>query len=488
MVTKQPGLGERVLSFSIFRQLCQGVLFWFFLSALVAAGSELPETVGLGSSQSGGAIGLDNVGYLSKSHIEEPNSQLSSFFLAHWRGERHGSVWEGVVQGELFLTVNNNAYRNGELSELYFGTVPNLQGVQVSLGRKKEIWSHLDEQWKLGIWQPRFRWDFLNPESVGLTGAFVTVDRPGFKFVGLVSPIMIPERGMPVEYQNGAFHSKSPWAQAPPSETTLFDTQTPISYSVDVPPISRMILHPGAAVLARVGEQEGWWGSAALAYKPMNQLIASLSPMVDISNLNSVAVADVAIYPQVVYHELASAEVGYSTGVVDSCFSAMVEHPIRNSPPSPWLNQELTDALTMGPSLGLHLSPFGKNSTLMTLGYLAEWGGDAPDSGFFGNTGSRSFEARYPYQQAFMAGGKTNFSGAIGSRITASAQFLYDLGHQGTILSTDFKYQSSRNWAMFVGADILGSDRPDSDLKQGVDFISQHRANDRVEGGVTYAF
>ena len=228
---------------------------------------------------------------------------LQPELMGRLNGHQENWLLEGGAQADLLLMFNGISQGSSspstyfELPELYGGTSLQEVPVQILAGRKLEHWSHLDEQWSLGIWQPRFRWDYLHPEEVGLTGAFLRVEQPLFRFVGLFSPIFIPERGVPISTDGGTFASDSRWFLPPPASVNLFGQNTPMQYSLMMPQLSSLLEHPGASVMARVGREQGAWGSLGYAYKPVNQLILGETGLLQLNTDPNAIHGTADIYP-----------------------------------------------------------------------------------------------------------------------------------------------------------------------------------------------
>ncbi len=82
---------------------------------------------------------------------------------------------------------------------------------ELSVGRKLHMWSLLDEQWSLSLWQPHFRWDSVNPDPQGLTGFFAHYSQPNWKLILFASPIFIPDQGPQVVVKDGELLSSNRW-------------------------------------------------------------------------------------------------------------------------------------------------------------------------------------------------------------------------------------------------------------------------------------
>jgi hypothetical protein len=439
------------------------------------------------------SIGLDTVGYFHASD-EAPKgfqSPLAPQLIGKWNTHRQGAWAEAGIQSDLLLMFSDASQGSAspspyfEVPEIYLGTSRELAPVQLEAGRKLETWNHLDEQWSLGIWQPRFRWDYLHPETVGLTGVFLRVEQPLFRIVAWGSPISVPERGVPISTENGAFASDSRWFIPPPSTGQLFGQDTPLRYSLMMPELGNLLLNPGASVMARVGREKGAWGSVGYAYKPMNQLLLGETSILHLGSTPAAIHGDAQISPRVTYHQLVSAEGGYESEPVNFWVSALGEHPFRDTTPSTWTTQEVAPALALSSTVDVRIAGSASRATRMDLSVLRQWGGNAGDQGPDAAGGTASnFEARYPFQQAVSMGLRSPLP--VLSRVSASSHVLYDIGHDGAIWSTEVRYQARDNWILGVGADLLSASQ--SEDPQNADLIARYRANDRVHAGVTYVF
>ena len=435
------------------------------------------------TSNAVGSLGLGTASYFGS--LSDDRNPVFSSLHAKWFGVEQGRLFEVAAQAELNLTINKMSYYSVEFAQVYAGTSRRLSSVQLLSGRKLVSWNQLDERWKLGVWQPCFRWDYLNPETVGLIGAFLTINQPIFQAVLFGSPIFIPERGAPIEFKDGRVRSDSPWFLQPNSTVNVFGQNTKISYSLAATPVQEIIAHPGAGAMARIGEKEGPWTSAAYAYKPMNQLLMGYDGYLSIPSDSIIA----TIYPRVAYHHVGSVEAGFSAKPVSAWLSVFGERPERDMTPASWTTQEVSQALAVGSAIDFEVYKRGRYVTVIDMSYLRQWGGDAPDTGPLASDGMSSFESRYRFKHALTVGLRTPFHGLLGrwSRdLSANSRVTYDTKSLSQMVSTELKYRAQESWTVGVGADLLTSGPAES--SSDPDFISKYRSNDRIHGGVTYAF
>ncbi len=432
------------------------------------------------------SIGLSAVDYLHVSDTAPDAFQHS--LISQLVGKANLYIQDSWVeagfQADGLLVFSN--FQNGsvipylEFPEAYIGTSRKLAPLSLTFGRRLEHWNQLDEKWKLGIWQPRFRWDYVHPEQVGLTGVFFTAQHSLARLVLMATPVFVPERGVPISVDDGSFPSRSRWFISPPSHVGIFGQRTPIRYSLATPPLQEIVFNPGASAQLRVGGSKGLWASGGYAVKPMNQLLLADDGFASLS-ANRPIYADVTIYPRVAYHRVASVDVGYESDGLSGWASFLDEQPIRDNTPADWTTQEVRPSQALSAGIDVRVAGTVSRPTLVSLSELLQWGGNAPDQGALAVAGS-IFEARYPFQNAVSLGLSTPIWGAL----SGTTKLIYDVGHDGGIWSTEMKYQTRSNWMFAAGVDLLSSSNPDS--SDAVDWVSRYRANDRVHAGVTYVF
>jgi hypothetical protein len=412
--------------------------------------------------------------------------------VGKWNGKYRTGLLDAGAQADLLLIFNRATDGSAkpqpyfEMPELFAGTSPEAAPVSLHLGRKLVHWSRLDESWELGIWQPRYRWDYLHPEIVGMTGAFLSVNTRYFQAVGFASPLFVPERGVPIQTRDGTFASDSRWFIPPPSMIQLYGEDTPVHYNLARPDLSSILIQDDLArnfsLMVRGGAESGPWASAAYARKPMNQLLLASNGYLRTSDSRPIF-ADATIYPHLAYHELASVEGGYSAERVDTWVSLLREWPRPEPTPAEWTVQQVLPATSASASADIRVAGTQERPLSMDLSYLRRWGGNSGDMGpqASGN-GASSFEARYPFQSAWALGVKSRPV----NMLSGSTRLTYDIGHRGALWSTEVRIHPRESWMLGLGADILSV--PETQDVDGSNLIGRFRANDRVHAGVTYVF
>jgi hypothetical protein len=397
--------------------------------------------------------------------------------------EQAGIDSRALVQAEIGF--NDSNYRFIEFPEMYLATSKKVfEPAQYTLGRKLVPWSALDETWGAGAFQPRFRWDYLRPQQVGLLGLYQEITEGAVKITAFYSPIFIPDRGAPLDVADGRIRSISPWVVNPPYETEIQRKAVPVRYDAEIPSIGQIIRQDTIAGQIRFGENEGLWGAVSYAHKPMNQLLMSYEGHYSIGGEE----AHATLYPRVGYHHVAGIDLGTRGKRTSFTMSAIADLPTDDPPlVEGRVSQRVGNLFLVSPSFSV--SPFGDSRAgKLSMSYLQVIGSDLPDAGYskdgvtLADGFSSEFDSRYPYKSAFLLSAEL----PAWRRLSTDFTLLYDLRHPGTIVSWNFTYAADRDWRLYLATDVLSSFTDDS--ADGTDFIHRYRENDRLTGGVTYVF
>lgn len=396
------------------------------------------------------------------------------------------------IQG--LVTVNEPQLTYFNPSEFYLVTPPREHSdVRFYLGEKKALWSRLDDQWQLGLWQPRHRWDYFSPQSNGLLGLFLAVEQPDFQILLWGSPIFYPEMNAPYDLKQGRFHSAHPFFNPPPSSVIVNGGSKqvkPIYYRLGNYSNSDIVMNPGGGVSLRVGPNtakndrtEGLWGRVSYAYKPINQIL------IGFEGYDWGEHVEVTLHPRVLYHHVGSFETGLRKNDVTAWFSINSENPIRDNTPAIWTTQELTPSLFAASGLRLDVAGRGESVVQLGLDYLRTWGGTHNEAGPFASDFGSFFESRMPYRDAASLSFRTpmpRFLG-MGRSLTFNSKATREFSVDGMLLSAELRYHPDPHWSLGVAAELAGAGSPNAS-NRGADFLYRYRSNDQVSGGICYVF
>ncbi|MGE3262232.1 MAG: hypothetical protein AB7K68_10675 [Bacteriovoracia bacterium] len=423
-------------------------------------------------------VGLTGNTYLTRASETIADSRTGNLGLnISVRGVGNSDDFHFGIDSESLYGVGEANLRYLNVGEAYVGYKPG--NFSVFMGRKRYSWSNLDSYWSLGLFQPRFRWDYLNEKENGLVGIFPSFQTENFSIVAFYSPLFIPEQGAPFDISSGSCKTASPWFSCPSSSIFLFNQQTDVRFSLEIPPVKSLVMHQAAGATVRLGRELGPFGRISYVHKPINQLILSFEGRLSVSSLDVPAV----IRPRVLYHDLVAADAGWNFDRHSLAASAITERPTRDVTPANWNTQEVVNANLLG--FTAKTMPFRESFkyTRFEFAYFRRSGGNSPDQGPFVNPRAATFEPRYAFQNAYSMAVFTPISDKWARSFLFSTKFIFDSLNEGNILVTDLFYRPAGSLLLNLGVDILGSEsqRPE-------DFISRYQRNDRVRGAVTYAF
>lgn len=352
------------------------------------------------------------------------------------------------------------------------------------LGRKKKDWSELDRRWQLGLWQPKFAIDALRPEEQGLTGAFLDYSTQNFEIVGFATPVFIPSMGPDIREEGGGLVSDSRWYRAPSRDYALNSRINKIGYELDIPDTARLVGNGAVALMTRIGNKEqGPWFVASGGYLPVNELILKRRIIKPATEDN----IDVTVSPDVTYHTVYSADLGYSfaSGVKGS-LSYLQDDPLEKTPDADWAIQKLQPIRAYSAAVDFSLANIFTKTLAFQVEYLKVDGGGIHDIIADGSRDNITlFDQRLKFTNALSFRVEGQLASFFHRPFVTRFKYLYDYDQRGSLLNTEFLYYPSQKWAVVVGGDILGV-QDESFNPSG--FLNQYRANDRVYGGMTYVF
>lgn len=356
-------------------------------------------------------------------------------------------------------------------------------GTTLSLGRKKASWSRMDEFWQLGLWQPRFAIDTLRPEDQGLTGLFFNSGTEKAEIMAFATPVFIPTMGPEIREENGSLISESRWYRQPTTTQIFNDRLNSIQYDLDIPDLERLVLNPGTAVMGRWGNpRRGPWAVASWAYKPVNDLLLRRQ----IVKVVDQPLFDVRVAPDVAYHELVSADLGYATDLMQVSVSYLEDRPREKRPEPEWAIQRLEPLQAVSIQGEITLQNLLPNPVVVQAGHLKIQGSRIVDIDTEGRAEDFTlFDDRMRFTNASFVGVEGQVGRLAGRPLMTKFRYLYDQDQRGSLIRTEFLYYPRSRLAFVVGADVLGVD---DETVESDSFLNQYRANDRYYGGMTYVF
>lgn len=418
-----------------------------------------------------GTVGFDTSSFLYRSSTRGTSATT---FKAAIAGSFESESFEG--KGDLLANsfVTSNPQAVIESHEAYLtNRSGNLGNHHLSVGRKYYEWSKLDEQWTMmSLWSPRFTWDQIQPESIGMTGFFYDYNTPHLKFLAFGSPIAIPERGTPIEEKDNNIVSPNPFWKPLPTQLNVLGTMTNIQYSLLMPTMQDILLRPNFALRARYDFDNGLWFSLNSGVLPIHMVQMAAEPYLDTATTGQL---QVNIRPQLPMRNINTAEVGFANATNDwsAWLSASYEQPFHFQNSSTWLNPLINPTSVFSAGTNVQLtSNFWFNGSALFI-HEQPYTSVSPLADVKVN-----LPTRFPLKQAFKVGGNWKFSDETQSTFS----WIQDLIDQNHLVSVDLNHRI-RKTAFSVGA---GTDIIISKTAQGG--VGQYYGDDRLRGWLKYAF
>jgi hypothetical protein len=419
-----------------------------------------------GSSRDASAVGfvrLDSSSFLLKA---QDRGNSTSALVVGPRLESDGKVLSTKLEAQGITFLSDRSSFTVEASNAYIATSWNLMPHhQFTLGRRVYDWSVADDAWKMGLWSPRFLWDPLRPETVGLVGAFYQYQSRSWRLLAAASPMSIPERGFPVRQENGRLTSASADWVEPYRYINAMNQLMPIQYKIKYPAIRELVMNPGATASIRYGAERGVWAQSVYGLLPIHQPDLTVNAVI----LPQDSALAATIYPRVLFHHLLTGEAGYRGDGWSLWASYSRESPLHKDAPSDRMVQPVGPATIIAGGGDFTVSRFSARAQILWI--------DEKRPPLKEGDMDLGLPSRFPYRRAVKVGGRWD----------VSHKFVYDMSHtrdvaeSSGLTSIDMTYLPGKRWSLGVGADFFASDT-------GRGLIGQYEGNDRVRGRISYEF
>ncbi|KHD88165.1 MAG: hypothetical protein OM95_10370 [Bdellovibrio sp. ArHS] len=375
----------------------------------------------------------------------------------------------GVAMGEPLLNYLN-------ISEFYVQSRQN-ENETYYIGRKRLLWNELDARWDLGVWEPLFKWNPLQPERQGLIGIFYQVDKPYYTLVLFASPLFLPDQGPSFEIENGSFVKGNPWFRRPPESIKIFSEATAIDYNFDRPNETQVVLQNSFGAKVSFGDPQSLRAQMSYTYKPANQLAIGYDGNLDMAQLKGA----VELQPQVFYHSLAGLDVTYKVDQVRMGVSGMFDRPNKDKIfEEQWTHPVFEDAVLLSPFIEWTNGRWGVN-----LQHLDIFGGDVREEGELANPNRAALMTRYPYKQAQQISLLTNYAFGKNRRLIGKLSFTHSDKNQFDLIRLSARFRLSGIWSLVGEMQMVKAGELTASNQNE---IAQFVNNDRLMLGAAYVF
>ncbi len=420
----------------------------------------------------GAWVGFDSSSFMYKSDARGTSSTTIEAELTHRYDSRIFHV-QGDL--ELYTFANNTPELGYNSRELYIQTQPELMaGNQVTVGRKVVEWSKLDKTWTMmSLWSPRYTWDELHPEIVGMTGIFYSYHDTHWEVVAFGSPLAIPELGTPTKEENNNIVSPNPFWKPLPTQETIMNSPRELRYSLLTPPLQDILLRPNFALRARFQMDNGLWISANSGVLPVNMIQMAAEIGLQPTTQSYV---QVNIHPEFPMRNINTLEAGWDGPHKEWSLwlSGSYEQPFQFENEPTWLNPIITPSSIISAGTSLQVtSNFRFEGAVLFINEKTFTPSSVALQGV-----NVQLPSRFPLKQGIKVSGNWRFSDLT----TSNFCWIQDLLQQNHFLSADVEHHF-RHSAVTAG---LGTDILIASSNQG--WVGQYYGDDRVRGWLKYAF
>jgi hypothetical protein len=415
-----------------------------------------------------GIIGFDSSSFL---YTSTARGTSSTTFQATLEDSADSNLFHSQGDLQFYTFVNDKPSIGIESRELFIQTQPQKLGdVQLTLGRKLYEWSKLDRTWTMmSLWSPRWTWDELHPELIGMTGIFGTYTNKNLSVIAFGSPLSIPERGTNVTEVNHQIVSSNPLFRPPPTSKNVLGADTQLSYNLLTPPLQDILFRPNFALRGKYTFDSGYWISANTGVLPINMIQEAAEPYLSTVN----GLLQVNIRPQFPMRNINTVETGYDEKDWDVWGSVSYEQPFNFQNQTTWLNPIITPStiVSLGTDVKLTQNFTFNSAALFIHEQPFTVASDLPAVNV-------TLPSRFPLKQGIKVGGNWKFSEVT----EGNASWIQDLLYQTHLVSFDVEHLIRKaNVTLGAGADIIVADTT-------AGYVGQYYGDDRLRGWLKYAF
>jgi hypothetical protein len=346
--------------------------------------------------------------FLSSDYTADPKS--FSFIGAHIKSDRTPTdVFKIDVSGRYAPSKNVLSYFN--IRELYY-SFDTGESSKLHFGRKLQNWSTIDNVWNLGVIQPQFKWNQLNPQNQGLLGFFWDYNSGDYGLTLYASPIFIPDQGAGYELKDGQFQSGNPFFQAPPQNVSFQGQILPIDYDIRRPETNDVVFQSNYGLQFRWGEGKGYFARAAAIRKPSNQLALGYKGVLVTTRVR------VDVTPKTYWENDLALDVGYRDDWGYLLLSALSTNPENPDFDSTFNAPKFASGVSWGPQFLYRLDRFQ-----FLAAYLDTTGGEVKDEGPDVSIERASLSQRFLFRQAALM--KVAYSDVYDKFVRWDSSFQY---------------------------------------------------------------
>lgn len=422
---------------------------------------------------------LDQVSYSSESPYDRQNQQSAELTLGH---NQKGFVFS---KSEFVLGATSERQSfYAAAPEIFVGLGDQARSF-VATGRLKKNYSFVDSYYNLGLYNSYFTNDFIGYKEQGLTGIHAQA------YNGIVGgfvgwhPLYLPNQEPQVQEENGNLVSSNRWAQRPPAQYQFADQNHPIEYVIRDYRLSEIVENQGHTASVFVGDDpQRPWLQLSYANHPVNEIPLTR----DTYGSASDSVGHVHLSPVVTYHEVKSTDINFDFLNIQTSLS-YVEDRVQNKVAAEnEALQNLSPLQIYGVYIAANVGPWVQRQLILSIAAAEMKGGEIKDFDQNGKESIFSFSnRRMQFKAPVTLGLSTELLFIRSKPLKTQVRWTYDRTDKGSLVSAQAAYEVIPKMNIHMGADIVGventlpEDAPSN-------FLDRNQANDRIYGGLQYAF
>lgn len=362
------------------------------------------------------------------------------------------------------------------LSEAYFSY--KFKNNIISVGRKKQKLSQVDEEWNLGLVNPLFNHDYLNPEQMGAFGLQHTFKKNNFYIQSFVSYVHLPSQQPKFDVEDEKITSINPWFSLPPEQVSEQGGVTPVRYEVEKPEAADVILQ-GSVNLKLGYKTKKNWLSLAYANKPSNDF----HKMYRFSEELSTDDYFVSVEGKSKRHELYMIDMGAKFGNTSLWTSYLKDKPDATYEKDRTWQETLLDEQSWL-SAGVSMDHFSIANLSLSASYLKRLDKEVRKDTLLKYDELDSILSRSYFERSESVQLKVKYKYNINKKHKLSflSRYEYSIADKSQLTMAKVKYGYDK-LSLFAEGGIITADEDDKGS-----FFSKHKGNDYIKLGAGYVF
>jgi hypothetical protein len=374
--------------------------------------------------------------------------------------------------------------------ELFYSQSTSLKNynarAEYTIGRRQTVQNKLDDVFNLGVVNSYFSQDLINYTAEGLTGLHTKAGNEYLSVGANFYPIFIPNQGPANIERNGKLVGVNRWAQSTPRSFIYNNQENNIDYKISDYSLFDILNNPGYSLTLQAGDLKKNNIEMNFSYSdtPINDVIISRTVIADL-NLNGT----VEIFPVVRYSQKLTSDFKFKVHNTTFFASYLMDTPHNKLETDELAVQVLEPISGYGAGFQVDMSDFVNRGFNVGVAYGKFYGGEIRNTDPNGDENTLSLSNnRLLYQNPLKLSAELEGFQMLSNSVFFNANWIYDGVQDGSLLSLSARHEPLRNLNVSVGVDLVGvvDDTENDETKKN--FLSKHKADDRLTGAVQYAF